>query len=81
MELIQKYRLALLQLQTYSDNNLIIQEDTVLNITDELKEIESHEYELLLEEWAQGAQNRFRNNDFRSFEEWAEAKKENEEEL
>jgi len=79
MELLQKYRLALLQLQEYSDNNLIIQDGAVLNITDELKEIKSLEYEHLLEEWAEGAQNRFRNNDFRSFEEWAVAKRENEE--
>lgn len=40
MELIQKYKLALLQLQEYSDNELIIQESAVLNIPDELKELE-----------------------------------------
>jgi len=30
----------------------------------------------LLKEWAEGAQNRFRNNDYRSFEEWVNDKEE-----
>lgn len=41
-DLLKKYRLALLQLQVYSDNELIIIEGTVLNIDDELKEIEEN---------------------------------------
>jgi len=36
MELVEKYRLALLQLQQYSDNELIIQEGKKLNVQDEL---------------------------------------------
>ena len=45
MELIQKYKLALLQLQEYSDNELIIQEVEVLNITSKLEEIKTEETE------------------------------------
>lgn len=41
MELIQKYKIALLQLQQYSDNDLIIQEGEVLNITSELEGIKT----------------------------------------
>lgn len=35
-------------------------------------DINTEEYKNLLEEFEEGAQNRFRNNDYRSFEEWAE---------
>jgi hypothetical protein len=36
-----------------------------------------NEDEIFLKEFEEGAQNRFRNNDFRSFEEWIESKIEN----
>jgi len=43
VELTQKYKLALLQLQECSDNNLIIQEGLVLNIENELKDLEDQQ--------------------------------------
>lgn len=39
MELIEKYRLSLLQLKQYSDNELIIIEGNTLNINDELESL------------------------------------------
>jgi hypothetical protein len=40
----QKYRLALLQLKEYSDNDLIIQEGQKISISKELKKLKNHEY-------------------------------------
>jgi len=46
------------------------------NVGDLVEALNDVERNYLIEEYHEGAQNRFRNNDYRSFEEWMEDKEE-----